>query len=78
VNDGILHESHDRPEPMFRGGKLYSLLDILGGGRVVCDKCQRWQSFSAITPEHAREELTKSGWRFTDGQDICPRCAARR
>lgn len=75
MRDTELHEATEARPPVFEGGKLYSLLDILGGGEAVCDLCGRWQKFVALTPAHAQQELEQSGWCFEGGKDICPRCA---
>ena len=70
-----LHEPTDRPGPQFQAGRLYSLLDILGGGHLTCDLCGRWQRFAAGTSTGAREYLKLRGWTFANGKDICPKCS---
>jgi hypothetical protein len=75
MNDDILHERDESPEPRFRPGKLISLLDIIGGGRAICDSCGRWQSVSALCEADARQILGKSGWTFRDGKDFCQVCS---
>jgi len=73
-DEGILHEASTNPGPLFQPGKLYSLLDILGGGTMTCDNCGRWQRIVALSPSMARADLVKYGWSFRDGKDLCPVC----
>lgn len=77
MNDGVLHEANEsRAGSWLPKSGLVSLLDILGGGSIACDRCGRWQSFSSLTPGDARDQLRRYGWTFTDGHDVCPRCSA--
>jgi hypothetical protein len=62
-------------DPLFKPGKLISLLDILGGGIATCDQCRRWQRFGALTMEHAREILSADGWTFKGGRELCTICS---
>ena len=71
----VLHESSEPRGPMFQGGRMYSLLDILGGGVIVCDMCGKWQRFAVLGPSFVKEEMEKKGWAVqTEGKDICPVC----
>ena len=72
--DEALHEPNETV-PLFQPHKIYSLLDILGGGSATCDQCGRWQRFSALTPYMAQEYLKRFGWTFVEGQDLCPKCS---
>lgn len=73
MNNHILHEKADT-ETRFQGPRLVSLLDIFGDGRADCDKCGRWQSFSALTEMAAREVLSVDGWAFSGENCICRLC----
>lgn len=64
---------HERGEPFFRSGALFSLLDIMGL-IATCDSCGRWQRVAALTEQSARDELPRLGWRVVDGKEICPVC----
>ncbi len=78
MDDGILHEASEQPEGFlnsFRSGHLYSMLDIMGAGRTICDKCGRWQNFSAPTPSMAGEQLARYGWKHEGDTDLCPKCS---
>jgi len=76
MDDGILHEAGEsKAGSWLPRGRLVSLLDILGGGDCTCDRCGRWQTFSALTPRDAQEQLAKHGWTFENGTDACPRCS---
>jgi hypothetical protein len=74
MNDHLLHEPDEKPRT-FEPGKLYSMLDIMGGGRCVCDFCGRWQSFAAVSRHQAREMLAQDGWTQDGEKDKCPRCS---
>lgn len=76
MNDGILHEK-DEPRCLLPTDQIFSLFDVMAGGNVTCDICGRWQGFSALTPQMARNELIKFGWTFPNGEDICPKCSKR-
>lgn len=73
-DDEILHEKSD---PRLQGGRLYSMLDILGP-EIVCDECGRWQRLSAILESDAREDANRKGWAIVDGRDLCPICTKSR
>lgn len=60
----------------FEPGKLYSLLDILGGC-VVCDGCQK-ESTSHLTPEMALSEAKNEGWLIDGEKHYCPDCAKKK
>lgn len=53
----------------FEPGKLYSLLDILGG-HIECDGCKK-QTAQTLTAEMARRE--NPDWQFGE-KDFCPKC----
>jgi len=72
--DEKLHDA-GTSSPMFQPHNLYSLLDIMCGGSAPCDSCGRWQRFSAFGVCAAEEYLSKFGWTFLDGKDICPKCS---
>jgi hypothetical protein len=74
MNDDRLHEPDEERRWLPREG-LVSLLDIVGGGNMTCDECGRWQGFSAIGREDAREQLAAKGWTFPLGRDLCPKCS---
>jgi hypothetical protein len=73
--NAVLHEATEPKGSMFEPHKVYSMLDILGGGDATCDTCGRWQRFSAITPQAAQQDLALFGWTFRDGKDFCPKCS---
>lgn len=77
MNDGILREKDETTEWPGHGRRLVSLLDILGGGQKICDRCGRWQGFSALTPEQADEQLAEFGWIKAGNEDLCRLCAAQ-
>ncbi len=72
-----LHEASEQAE-MFESGKLYSMLDIFGGGTATCDNCGRWQRFAELTISQAQEHLARHGWTAVEGKDICPKCSAAK
>lgn len=78
MNDGILREANESRGPMFGSNRLVSMLDIIGGGTVTCDKCGRWQNISALGPEHLKEQMTPFGWTFPGDKDICPKCSKQK
>lgn len=75
MRDGILHEASEQAEPLFKSGRIVSLLDIVGGGWVKCDVCGRWQNVSALIEADAQEYLRGFGWTFREGKDFCPICS---
>lgn len=80
MTDNQLHEASESKSGAlgFQPGRLYSMLDIVGGGIATCDSCQRWQRFLALDQRGAQEHLARHGWTFTDGKDVCPRCSPRK
>lgn len=60
----------------FESGKLYSLLDILGGC-VVCDDCGK-ESDSHLTPEMALSKAKSEGWLLDAEKHFCPDCAKKK
>lgn len=68
---GRLHEKH---EPRFASGKLYSMLDLMGA-TATCDFCGCWQRLPTLIESHMAEEAAKLGWTQRDGKDACPNCA---
>lgn len=46
---------------------------------MSCDVCSEEFTVSGkIGKVRLRKSAHQDGWRFLDGQDVCPRCAARR
>lgn len=76
--NNLLHEKDEPRQPLFRPGRLISMMDILGGGDCTCDHCGRWQEVRALTASDGREQLKKTGWTFKNGEDICPKCSQTR
>jgi len=60
--------------PPFEPGRLYSMLDILGGCKATCDRCGRWSRTAGMGSEDIRAKLAAAGWSFPDGKDVCPVC----
>jgi len=66
----ILHEPGD---PKFQGGRIYSMLDMMGA-TATCDKCGRWQRIDALI--NLKEKAAEKGWTERAGQDLCPICSS--
>jgi len=75
INTTTLHEAQEPRHAPFERGRMYSMLDLLGGGTATCDDCHRWQRFSSLDP---RRSLAQTGWTFEGGKDLCPVCSPKR
>lgn len=65
---------HGPNEPKLQGGRLYSMLDLMGP-QITCDLCGSWQRLSAITVDDARKDAAAKGWVEREGKDLCRNCA---
>ena len=65
---------HRKWEPRMQPGRLYSLLDIMGG-EAVCDECGNWQRIPTLSERDLAREAHARGW-VTGEKDYCPECVA--
>ena len=72
--DTRLHEPYEPRDAPFKPGRIYSMLELMGGGVATCDTCKRWQRFASI---NLREDLAAKGWTSADGKELCPICSKR-
>lgn len=65
---------HQKDEPRFVPGNLYSMLDMVGA-EMICDVCGAWQRIPELIESMARQAALKLGWVSRDGKDLCRHCA---
>lgn len=61
----------------FQPGKIYSMIDLLGG-YVTCDgeNCDA-RSDASLTSTQALSQIKDAGWLVRGGKHYCPKCKAK-
>jgi hypothetical protein len=63
---------HDKNDPHLQGGRLYSMLDLMGA-TMTCDLCGRWQRLDTLFDFD--KCAAEKGWVKRNEQDLCRICA---
>lgn len=66
---------HEPGEPRLEGGRIYSLLDLMGA-TITCDQCGRWQRLESLDETDARDKATAMGWAQRENRDLCRICVS--